>query len=53
MGTCENVIVEGHVVLDEENDSETVLHTNENFGCIHFVPKHGNVVIKIPGNERR
>lgn len=46
-GTCDNVLVEGQVVLEKEYDGEIVIHTEEFFGCVHFTPKHGNVITSI------
>lgn len=52
-GTCTNPVIEDKIVLDREHepdDEETVIHTDENFGCIYHTPLHGNVVAKLDIN---
>jgi hypothetical protein len=49
-GVCDNTIVDGRILVDREHDvyeQETVIHTEQNFGCIYHTPLHGNVVTKI------
>lgn len=55
-GQCDHPLIEGKVLIDTEHDPmehETVMHTEENFGCIYHTPLHGNVVTKFEEDEKR
>jgi hypothetical protein len=49
-GTCDHPTVDGLILVDKEHDAHsenTVIHTEETFGCVYHTPNHGNVVTKL------
>jgi hypothetical protein len=51
-GRCDCPLVETSLAVDTEGplgykDEECVIFTLQDFGCIQFTPKHGNIVTKL------